>query len=228
MDVEYRGRAAYLPAADALVLADLHIGRLAASNVEAPIDAHDGLIDRLAGHLDAFDPATVVVAGDVLHVHGSVPTGARSLLRDLLTCVEDHDAEMVLVRGNHDTLLDALDVAGDNTAIVDEQLLSDGTLVCHGHERPDGEAERYVVGHEHPAIRIEGARYACFLLGDDAYEGSDVLVLPPFSQSASGTLVNGRRDAMSPLVGDIDAFRPVIVGEDTYEFPPIGEFASLL
>lgn len=228
MDVEYRGRVAYLPNADALALADLHIGRLAASNVEAPVGAHDGIIERLVDHLDAFDPGAVVVAGDILHVHGSVPTGAKAMLGDLVESVQSRGAQLVLVRGNHDTLLDALDIGGVDCEIVDEHQLSDGTLVCHGHEAPDGEADRYVVGHEHPAIRVEGARHACFLLGHGAFEGGDVLVLPAFSQSAPGTLVNGLRNPMSPLVGDLGRFRPVIVGDEAYEFPPLAEFAELL
>ena len=132
------------------------------------------------------------------------------------------------VRGNHDTILDALNVGSDATEIVDEYRLGDGTLVCHGHEEPEGTAERYVVGHEHPAIRIEGARHACFLRGDGAYEGGDVLVLPAFSQSATGTLVNGRRRAMSPLVGSLGGFRPIVVGEETYEFPPLSKLGKLL
>lgn len=228
MDVQYRGRAAYLPAADALVIADIHIGRLAASNVEAPVEAHEGLIERLRGHLAVFEPGTVVVAGDVLHVHGRVPTGTSSVLEALVNAIRERDARPVLVRGNHDTLLDELDFGSTGTNVVDEQRLNDGSVVCHGHAEPDGDAPRYIVGHEHPAIRVEGARHPCFLVGKTAYRGGDVLVLPAFSQSASGTLVNGLQEPMSPLVADLGGFRPVIVGEQVYEFPPLAEFSKLL
>lgn len=227
MNVEYRGRAAFLPDADALVLADLHVGRVAASNVDAPLPEGDDLVERLSGHLDAFDPTTVVFAGDVLHVHGSIPTNARVVLETLLDAVRGADAEPVLVRGNHDSLLDSIGL-GDGVPVVDEYELGDETVVCHGHEEPDAEAPRYVVGHDHPAIRVEGARHPCFLRGDGVYDGGDVLALPAFNRAAPGTLVDDRRGLLSPLLADLGSFRPVVVGTEAYEFPPLESFADLL
>lgn len=232
MDVEYQGRAAYLPAADALVLADLHIGRASASNVEAPLADYDGMLDRLGSHLSNVDPTIVVIAGDLLHVHGSIPAGAREVLDGVVGSVLDTGASLVLVRGNHDTLLDHVELPED-VVVTDEHRLDDGTLVCHGHEEPASEAPgvgstRYVIGHEHPAIRVEGARHPCFLYGKGVYRDADVLVLPAFSHVASGTLVNGRSSAMSPLIGDLGAFAPVIVGEEAYAFPPLAELSDLL
>lgn len=239
-DVAYHGRAAYLREPDALIVADLHVGRVAASNVDAPLDEGRDIVERIATHLDAVDPATFVVAGDILHVHGSVPTGTVNVLEDIVQTVDSAGATPVFVKGNHDTLLDELDISGD-PRIVDEYRLQDGTVVCHGHEEPaeesdsDGAREptatgpvRYVVGHEHPAIRIEGARHACFLAGESTYRDADVLVLPAFSSAASGTLVNRLGDAMSPVVGTLGRYRPVVVGEEPYEFPPLSEFAALL
>lgn len=243
-DVAYHGRAAYLEAADALLVADLHVGRVAASNVDAPLDEGADLVDRIATHLDAVDPSTFVVAGDVLHVHGSVPTGAVDVLEAIVRTAESAGTTPVFVTGNHDTLLDDLDIAGD-PVVTDEYRLQDGTVVCHGHEEPGGAPDeepdkvdtgettatgttRYVVGHEHPAIRIEGARHACFLAGENVYRDADVLVLPAFNRAASGTLVNRLGDAMSPVVGRLDRYRPVVVGDEAYEFPPLSEFAAML
>lgn len=227
MNVEYRGRAVFLPDADALVVADLHVGRALASAVDAPVDAHDRLAERMAGHVDAFDPATVVVAGDVLHVHGSVPRGTVDVLDDVATAAVDGGADVVFVRGNHDTLLDTLDLPVD-VVVVDEHRLQDGTVVCHGHEPPERDASRYVVGHDHPAIRIEGVRHACFLVGEGVYESSDVLVLPAFSRAAVGTLVNQLGPGLSPLVTDRGSFRPVVVGDEPLAFPPLEAFANHL
>jgi len=41
--------------------------------------------------------------------------------------------------------------------IWDEYRVRD-TVVLHGHETPDDDADRYVVGHDHPTIVIEGQR----------------------------------------------------------------------
>ncbi len=66
-------RAAYVPAADTLLLADLHLGRAETSRVEAPIDDGSDAQNRLASLLAQTEPDTVVVAGDLLHAFDRVP-----------------------------------------------------------------------------------------------------------------------------------------------------------
>lgn len=228
MQVEYRDRAAYLSETSTLVVADLHLGRLSASQVDAPLDEYDHVLDRLRSHLDALDPETLVVAGDLLHVHGSVPGRTAAVVDTLVSDSTDRGVDPVFVRGNHDTLLDSLDLEQPGLRTVDEYRVSDDVVVCHGHEEPSADASTYVIGHEHPAIRVEGARHACFLRGDEAYQGADVVVLPAFSYSARGTLVNGLGAGMSPLVADLGCFRPVVVGEEAYEFPPLESLSGFL
>jgi metallophosphoesterase superfamily enzyme len=91
----------------------------------------------------------------------------------------------------------------------------------------------YVVGHDHPAITIEGQKRPCFLSGEGVYRGADLLMLPAFSRVASGVAVNGMRarDFQSPLVRDADALRPIVwdsVAEEALRFPPLGRFRRLL
>jgi putative SbcD/Mre11-related phosphoesterase len=224
--VAFGERAAYLPAADALVLADLHVGRDAASNVSLPMGERDDIVERLQRVLAEFEPSTVVVAGDLLHVHGSVPAGARETLDAITATVGDAGAALRVARGNHDTMLDAVGV--DAEAVVE---LADGTVVWHGHEDPPVDGERYVVGHEHPAVEIEGTRHPCFLYGPNQHDGSDVLVLPAFTRLAAGTLVNGltRDDSLTSMLSNPDGFRPVVVSEgETLAFPALGDLRGLL
>lgn len=223
----FRDRAAYLPDADALVLSDLHLGRDADANVEFPLRRPGRLGERLEALVTAFDPAEVVFAGDVLHSFSSVPLGVADALNDLLQVVEDAGVDSVLVEGNHDTML------GELRESVAEHRLDDGTVVCHGHEAPEADAHRYVVGHDHPAIVIEGRRHPCYLRGDGAYRGSDVLCLPAFDEIASGTVVNGLSgsDLQSPFLRNLGRFRPIVRDDDTDEtftFPPLEEFRQLL
>ncbi|MFB6217951.1 MAG: metallophosphoesterase [Halobacteriaceae archaeon] len=212
-----------MPAADALVVADLHVGRAETSNVEYPLGERADLRDRLGALLDEFDPGTVVVAGDLLHSFESVPRGVEETVADLRSLVADAGAAFVVVEGNHDTMLDAVGVEAAR-----EHRIGD-TVVCHGHEEPRSGAERYVVGHEHPAITMEGNRQPCFLVG--SYRGAEVIVLPAFSALAPGREVNGlyRGDTLSPLIEDIDGFRPVAVADgEPLEFPRLGELRRLL
>jgi len=213
-----RDRAAYLPGADALVLADLHLGRGEDSSLELPITGR--VPERVADLLDWCAPSTVVLAGDVVHSFAG-PSGAVEAAFDAVTdAVGTAGADLVVLSGNHDGALASLADAAPS------RRLADGTLVCHGHERPETMADRYVIGHDHPAVAIEGQRRPCYLFAEGGYRGADVLVLPAFTPLATGTLVNDieRYDASSPLLADVGSFHPVVrddAAEETYVFPPL-------
>lgn len=246
----YRARGLYVEGADALVVADLHVGRDRTSNVELPMGEREDLTDRLAGLLEQFDPAEVVIAGDVLHSFSSVPAGVERTLAALRGVAGRVEADLVAVRGNHDGLLSSL-----FDPVHDAYRLRDGTLVVHGHERPPAPAPRYVVGHDHPTLEVDGRRRPVCLHGTAVLERSqvadderavggadwdgpasgpaDVTMLPAFSRLAPGVVCNGAgaRDLQSPLVTDLDRFRPAVFdpgGDETLWFPPLGEFRRLL
>jgi putative SbcD/Mre11-related phosphoesterase len=210
---------------DTLVLADLHVGRARTSSVEYPLGERGDLHERLTALLAEHDPETVVVAGDLLHAFDTVPRGTRETVTSLRNAAADAGAEFVVVRGNHDAQLDRVGVEG-----VDEHRVGD-TVVCHGHRAPDADAARYVVGHEHPAITVEGRRHHCFLRGADQHRGAAVVVVPAFSRLAAGRAVNGLStgDCLSPLIGDLEACRPVVLADgDPLEFPPLRELRPRL
>jgi putative SbcD/Mre11-related phosphoesterase len=230
MAFEPRDRAVYLPAADALVVADLHVGRDAASNVHARLGEHGDLTERFDALLAYYDPAEAVIAGDLLHSFDSLPTGTAETVHELREIAADADCRVVVTPGNHDSMLDEL---WDGTT-ADEYCLS-GTdiVVTHGHEAPDADADLYVVGHDHPTIDIEGQRHPCYLHAPDHYEGADVLMLPSFSRVPAGELINDMSagDFQSPLIRRANAFRPLVrdeAADETHEFPPLGEFRRML
>lgn len=228
-DVSVRDRAAYLGDADALVLADVHVGRDESSGVEFPLGERTDLLERLDGLLAHFSPETVVFAGDVFHSFGRASSAARAGLAELLDACRDADAGPVLVAGNHDGALTAV----CEEPVCDSVVLDDGTVVCHGHEEPEDSGPRYVVGHDHPTLSVEGVRRPCFLYGPGAYRGGDLLMLPAFNRLAAGVEVNAMRaaDFQSPLVSDPDALCPIVYDPDsmeTFRFPPLGEFRRML
>ena len=228
-DLTVRDRAAFLSGPDALVVADVHVGRDEASSVQFPLGERDDLVDRLAALLDHFGPDTVVFAGDLFHRFDRASGPARGGLRELVRACRGRDARPVLVGGNHDTSL----ASAVDAEVHETYTLGDGTVVCHGHEEPSVEGDRYVIGHLHPTIDIEGTTYPCFLVGLEAYGGTDVLVLPAFNRLAPGVHVNGLRnaDVSSPLVANIGAYRPIVYDPDSQEtlrFPPLEQFRQLL
>jgi putative SbcD/Mre11-related phosphoesterase len=221
-----RDRAAVV--GDVLVLADLHVGKAAAANVEVPVGAGADILDRVETLCDRFDPGTVVVAGDLLHSFETVPRLVEETLDGLRKAVRDADAELVVTPGNHDTMLDV--VWGGPT--TPEYRIGD-TVVCHGHVEPDADAERYIVGHDHPTITIEGYTRPCYLAGDGVYDGADLLMIPSFNRLVTGVEINemSAADFLSPMVRDTDALSPVVRDGDrdeTLAFPPLGEFRHRL
>ncbi|APX95576.1 metallophosphoesterase [Natronorubrum daqingense] len=223
-------RALFVPAADTLVIADIHLGRAADSSVDAPIDDGLAVRDALESLLARTEPATVVVAGDLLHSFQTIPRGVERDLAALEEAINDAGASLVVTLGNHDSMLES--VFDGETA--SEYRLADGeTVVCHGHERPETEAARYVVGHDHPALSVEGRKLPCFLYGPNVYDGADVMMVPAFTPLAAGATVNGMyaRDFQSPLISNVDRFHPGVWDDSSDEplwFPPLGECRRLL
>ena len=213
---------------DVLVLADLHVGKAAASSVQVPVGAGTEMVDRVATLCERFDPRVVVVAGDLLHSFDTVPRLVEETLDGFREVCRDVDAEVVVTPGNHDTMLDV--VWGGTT--TPEYRVGD-TVVCHGHVEPDAEADRYIVGHDHPTITIEGHTRPCYLAGEAVYRGADLLMLPSFNRLVGGVEVNemAAADFLSPVVRDADALAPVVRDsnrEETLSFPPLGAFRQHL
>ena len=226
--LEFRDRAVYLPGPATLVVADVHLGKDATSNVEMRLGEHEDVTGRFADLLGRFDPEEVVFAGDLLHSFSTLPRGVMETLDELRTAARASGAEVVVTPGNHDTMLGDLWKGSTES----EYRVGDW-LVAHGHEEPESAAERYLVGHDHPAIEIEGQRRPCYLYGEGVYRGADVLMLPAFTRLAAGTPVNGARsgDLMSPLARRIGSFRPLVrdeAADETLSVPPLSEFRSLL
>lgn len=254
-DAVFRDRALYLPRGDALVLADLHVGREDDSDVEFPLGEAADLDERLTALLAAFEPATVVFAGDVLHQFSHVSERAAESFRTLGDRCREHGARPVAVAGNHDAMLDTvwdgdvhdayeieLESADDtgNPSSRDDSALPELTgpvVVRHGHAEPPAseatETGLYLIGHDHPTIEIEGKRRPCYLYVPGDSGTAPALMLPAFNRLPAGVTVNGMSasDFQSPFVSDADAVRPIVWDPDADEqlvFPPLGEFRRLL
>ncbi|WP_135662780.1 metallophosphoesterase [Halorhabdus rudnickae] len=228
MGPTYRDRAVILD--ETLVLADLHLGREQSSNVELSVGSERAIVERLGDLLDTHNIREVVIAGDVLESFDSLPPGVASAFERIEDCAVEHGCRLIVTPGNHDVMLDAL---WDGPAPAEYELEDNDTVVLHGHELPETDADRYVVGHDHPAIEIEGRKRPCYLRGAGAYRGGDVLVLPAFNGLVAGVRINGMTtaDFHSPLIGNADAFRPIVwddVAEETLAFPPLGSLRNYL
>jgi len=256
-DAVFRDRAVYFRRAQTLVVADLHIGRGEAADVEFPLGEASDLRERLDALLAAFDPERVVVAGDVLHQFARVSDAVDRSLSGLRETCLDAGARPMLVAGNHDTMLssvwsgdihDGYELAvSDDGGVGSEQETTDDdylpetvpepVVVRHGHEPPPDEEAAdtglYVVGHDHPTVEIQGRRRPCYLFVPDAVAGTPALMLPAFNRLPAGVAVNGMSgdDFQSPFVTDAGSVHPVVWDSESDErlsFPRLRELRRLL
>lgn len=214
-----------------LVLADLHVGR-EAEHVEVPVGERDDLRRRLERLVSHHEPDTVVFAGDVLDAFGGVPQAATDTLHMLYRIVRDAGARAVATPGNHDTVLEGV---WDGEIAGEYRVEGAKTVVCHGHEPPTASAERYVIGHDHPMITIEGHKRPCYLVGDQTVgrRAAEVVMLPAFNRLIAGVRIGTVRAEgfQSPLIDDPDQLRPLVwdrAADEAVRFPPLGAFRSML
>lgn len=127
------------------------------------------------------------------------------------------------MRGNHDVGISWLRELG--VEVVDELDVGKWKLV-HGHKLVEG--ERFILGHEHPAIRLRdevGAlvKVPAFLVSDE------LIVLPAFSPWAYGNDV--LREVVSPFLRAYDVSKArvlVPLGDEILDFGELGRLSGII
>ncbi|WP_243668459.1 hypothetical protein [Methanoculleus chikugoensis] len=132
------------------------------------------------------------------------------------------ECEVVLVRGgSHDVMLPT--IRGGGTV---ERYDRGGYTVVHGDQAVDDHGT-LIIGHDHPAIEIDLARFPpCFLYGEGVVRGNDLIVLPAYNPLSPGVTINyaKSRDFLSPVLRRVDAgaLQPVVeVDGETVVLPPL-------
>jgi DNA ligase-associated metallophosphoesterase len=180
--------AMYLPAHDALLVADLHFEKGSSfarrGMMLPPYDTRETLL-ALSDAVFRFDPKTVIALGDSFHDIGG-PDRLGDGERTTLTQVQQ-GREWIWVTGNHDRILPE-SIGGQ---VVEEMTLGSLTL---RHEPLAGE-QAEVAGHLHPVgkvvMRGRSTRRRCFLT-----DGSRC-VMPALGAYAGG--LNACDAAFRPL-----------------------------
>ncbi|WP_297552640.1 metallophosphoesterase [Thermococcus sp.] len=176
-----------------LIISDLHLGyeiAMAREGFYLPRVFHE-VVGDLKGLIKRERPKRLIINGDLKH--SFIPEWReRAELKAFFEEIGPLVEEIVLVRGNHD--VGTLWLRELGVEVVDELKLGRWKLV-HGHRVVEG--ERFIIGHEHPAIRLRdevGAivKVPAFLLGEK------LIVLPAFSPWAYGNDV--LREIVSPFL----------------------------
>lgn len=168
----------------------------------------------------------IIINGDIKHEFGTISEQEwRHTLR-LLDFLSKYSNEIILVKGNHDTILGP--IAKKRNVKVKDYFITKDILIIHG-DKLDKNIEKIIkkskiktiiIGHEHPAVSIhEGPRtelFKCFLKGK--WQGKILIVQPSFNLVTEGTDVL-KEELLSPfLQQDLSNFECFIVADKVYEF----------
>lgn len=193
-------RAAYWPAQQALLVADLHWGKAAAFRAGAvPVPGGTTLADleRLDQALARTDARQLWVLGDLLHARAG---RAPSTLAAIAAWRQRHPGlEIVVVRGNHDRR------AGDpppdwDMRVVDEPWPAGPVVLRHQPEPVPGAYT--LAGHVHPAVLMRGPGRQELYLPCFSF-GPELGLLPAFgSFTGAARLRPGPADRLYVIADD--------------------------
>ena len=210
------GRAAFLPASQTLLTADLHLGKAATfrrAGIPVPEGSAQRDLERLAQLVRGHDVRRLIVLGDLFHAKGGCTPQVFAEFAALRARMAD--IAVVLVLGNHDRAVGRLPASLGIDACLPSLDEPPFHLV---HEPATGvkASDRdlfTVAGHLHPTISIRspsGDRFAdrCFVAEPS------VLVLPAFGSFTGGHRVEpaeGMRLWIARDDGVVDVTRLVAV-----------------
>ena len=236
--IEIKGKALFIKKHKILVIGDLHIGyeeALEKSGVSVPRTAFAELRQELSNLLVETNPKKIIINGDLKHEFEEISKQEWSETIDILSMMKDHCEEIILVKGNHDTILEPiakkmhLEVVesyfleaelkkGQYDLSIDPICFIHGDKIIKNKDTKNGKI--LIIGHEHAAISLrEGEKvekYKCFLVGK--WEDKKLIVLPSFFSLIEGTDVNNDRLLSPYLHQDIGNFEVYVVGDQTYRF----------
>lgn len=217
-----------------LVIADLHLG------IEEMFNKQGTMLPRfnfnkIKKHLEEkifpnVKPEKIVINGDLKHEFGSISEQEWSETIDMLRLLGKKCKKIVLVRGNHDTVLgpiakwEKLEIKKEGTL-----LKKSNTFVTHGEEIPKSEefkkAKTIIISHEHPAITIrekyKEETFKAFLIGK--YREKNLVVQPSMNQVTTGTNAKEERFLSPFLQQDTGEFEAYATADKAYYFGHLNE-----
>ena len=218
-----------------LIFTDFHIGYEEALNKQGllvPRFQFKEIMTRLDSIFDKLKRKKIdriVVNGDLKHEFGTISDQEWRHTLKLLDYLGQHCREIILIKGNHDTILGPI-AKKRNVRVVDHFSIN-STLIVHGHKIPDKnllkKSKTIIIGHEHSAVSVrEGPRtelFKAYLIGK--WKGKNLIVQPSFNLVTEGTDVI-KEELLSPfLKGNLSNFDVIVVADKMYRFGKLRELS---
>ena len=224
-EVEIMDLGLWLPKQKILVFSDFHIGFEEALNKSGVMIPRHQLSDTLERLKKIFSllgekPSKIIINGDLKHEFGTVNREDFFGVRDLLNLLAKNCKEIVIIKVNHDTILN---YTKKSKIKIASDLLIDDILFVHGDEFVENlnsaEAKLIVIGHAHPTLKLTdnviSEKVKCFLKG--SWKNKTIIALPSFNLVTEGT------DAISEY-----GFSPYLDNMKNTEAWAIPEFNKVL
>lgn len=212
---------------DHMIISDVHIGYEEMLNKNGYMLPRHQFRDTESRLLNLLrrNPKKIIINGDLKHEFGKISDQEWRDTSRILDLLEEK-AEVILIRGNHDTVLDP--ITDKRQISVRDSYIVDDVMFLHGDQIVDipKEVNTIVIGHEHPAVSItDGVRtetYKCFLKGK--YKDKHLIIQPSFNLVTEGTDVT-KEKLLSPYIKNVKNFEVFVVGEKIH---PFGKVRDLL
>jgi len=221
--IEIIGKSLLLKRQKTLVIADLHMGYEEALNkqgVLVPRMQFKEMFSELKALLEKTKPRIIIINGDLKHEFGEISRQEWNETGEILDLLLKY-GKIILVKGNHDTLLGPI-AAKKELKAVNYFILGD---ICflHGDKVIDNKGtakcKTLIIGHEHPSISLhEGMKtekYKCFLLGN--WKQKKLIIMPSFLPIIEGSDIRQGK-LLSPYLKNIQNFEVFVVGDKAYKF----------
>lgn len=212
----------YLEKEKILILSDLHIGLEEAMNKQGillPRFQFQELVKRIEKVFKDLEIKKIIVNGDLKHEFGTISGQEWSQTLKIIDILSSK-AELILVKGNHDTILGP--IANKKDIKVLEYYKVNDIYICHGHKIPDNkdfkDSKLVIIGHEHPAITFKERpteKFKCFLVGK--YKNKTLIVQPSLNLVSEGTDIT-KEKLLSPFLKDLKDFEVYVVEDKIYKF----------
>lgn len=211
--------ALFFRASGMLVLADIHLGFVAARRARGMLlpEVQLARLEEELSHLfQTFPVRSVLFLGDVKHEFGLIHQEEWRGVEQLLDFLQRSGKEVLFIEGNHDRLLAPLLARrGYNLQRrISVNVGNQNLLFVHGHQEVEECCDLLVMGHEHPALCLsDGLRsemVKSFLVGRDGER--TVIVVPSWNPLAIGVNVLEERP-LGPLLKSFTSFSAFAVIE---------------
>jgi putative SbcD/Mre11-related phosphoesterase len=211
----------YLEKERTLIFSDFHLGyeeSLATKGVLVPRFQYKDTSKRVGKILESLKKVDkIIVAGDLKHEFGIVSRQEWGDALDLLDFMSAYAKEIILIRGNHDTLTEP--IARQAGVKVTDKVELGNVCIAHGDNIQETNAKTIVIGHEHPAItltdEVNAEKVKCFIKGK--YKRKTLIVIPSFNLVQEGTNILSRRH-LSPYLDNINNFEVYVIADKVRYF----------